>query len=692
MYDIRNSSTLYVNQKIGKDRLYSGLSPTEDPYGNGPFHSIDYALTVIKNLRATGFSRPMTIALTDDYYTDCPIIISEDITDVTIESHGKRRRIIGGFQITGWRRDIKDGINCLSAELKPNKDGSLPVFTDLYVNGKRASVTRYPKSGTLRAVMTEENKAEYKDELLGNSHWFIARREDLIDVDGIEDATVNYYHFWIDEHSPVKHFDPETMRIDMSYPSRFTLTTLYENRAPSDMYYYLTNVRSSFKNVGEWYLDRADGKIYYIPRENEDENSIEVIAPLTDKLLIINGRDIRIRGLELTVTKCEHKSKTEFRDDPLTGLIVESDVIYAGDGQSVRTAPGAISIENTHRVTLSDCYVHSLGIYAVSVEAGCHHIRIENNLIEDVAAGGIRIFGGKHGSAEKYHVNDCYISNNEIRDIGKIYDAGCGILICHAHDNVIENNEIHHGGYTGISVGWVWGYADSETYGNIIRSNHIHHLGYGTLSDMGGIYLLGKQHGTVVSENRIHHIDCENYGAWGIYLDEGTSFVTVENNVVYDTKEECFDIHYGSHNIVKNNVFVGTSGHFPVRTSKNELLSEVCFERNIIVSLKCPIYNPQSGANTFGARANFVWDASGRDVVMFTDRDGNEISLEEWQRVYGMDPDTVSVDPAFRSIEKRDFTLDERSPLLDMGFKRLPESVTLSADRMNDVSAVLSEH
>ena len=671
MYDIRNSSTIYVDQRLGKDRLLSGLCPTEDGYGNGPLSSIDYALQIISNLRATGFQRPMTIALTSDYYITEPIHVPEEVTDITIESYVGKKRIIGGFAITEWSEDTFNGVKCLSA--KPERRCN---FTDLYVNGSRADVTRYPKSGTLRAVMTEENKTEYKGELLGNSRWFIAKKEDLAGLDGVNDAIVNYYHFWIDEHSPVEGYDPTECRINMSYPSRFTLTTLYENRAPSDMYYYLSNVRSEFKNPGEWYLDKAAERVYYIPRDGESADSIEVFAPVTDKLFIIHGRDVRIRDLELTVTRCEHKSNTYFNDDPITGLPVECEIPYAGDGQSVRTAPGAISIANTSRVTVSDCHIHSLGIHAIAVEAGCHHIRIENNLIEDIAAGGIKIYGGKFGSPEQYHTNDCFIIGNEIRNIGRIYEAGCGILICHAHDNVIEDNEIHHGGYSGISVGWVWGYKDSETYGNIIRRNHIHHLGYGTLSDMGGIYLLGRQHGTVVSENRIHHIDCENYGAWGIYLDEGTGSVTVENNVVYDTKEECFDIHYGAHNAVRNNIFVGTSGHYPVRTSKNELLSELCFEHNVMVSFGCPVYNPDSGANTFGAGSNFVWDATGKDVLMFRSRSGEEIDLQRWQSIYRLDVGTVAVDPMFRSISDRDFTLDEKSPLFSMGFKKIPERVT----------------
>lgn len=77
--------------------------------------------------------------------------------------------------------------------------------------------------------------------------------------------------------------------------------------------------------------------------------------------------------------------------------------------------------------------------------------------------------------------------------------AGCGILLMHASECEISDNEIHDLEYTGISIGWCWGYADSSTYGNIIKGNHIYDIGKGNLSDMGGIY-----------------------------LDEGSSYMTVE--------------------------------------------------------------------------------------------------------------------------------------------------------------------
>ena len=54
----------------------------------------------------------------------------------------------------GWKRDTYRGVDCISAALPEGVES----FTDLFVNGKRADVTRYPQKGLLKVLATEEKR------------------------------------------------------------------------------------------------------------------------------------------------------------------------------------------------------------------------------------------------------------------------------------------------------------------------------------------------------------------------------------------------------------------------------------------------------------------------------------------------------------------------------------------------------
>ena len=157
MYNIYNASVLYVSRTGGDDRNCNGLAPQADGFGNGPFRSLHRALSAVQDLRVTGCGRPLTIRLTEDCYLDRPLAFADGVSGVTLESYGARKRIIGGIRVTGWKRDVYRGTPCLSAALPEAPAGKAWDFTDFFVNGRRAEVTRYPKEGTFEALDTEQN-------------------------------------------------------------------------------------------------------------------------------------------------------------------------------------------------------------------------------------------------------------------------------------------------------------------------------------------------------------------------------------------------------------------------------------------------------------------------------------------------------------------------------------------------------
>lgn len=663
----RNASTLYVSQTGGDDGA-SGLSPET------ALKTLDRALEIVCALREQESLRPMTVALTEDYLLSAPLRIAEP-GGVTITSYGKMRRLIGGVAVSGWVRDVFRGVPCLSAPIPKDAGGNAVSMTDLFVCGKRAAVTRYPKSGELKVLQTEQELRGGDPFTLtsGSSGWFRLDPKELCGIDGIEHATINYFHYWIDEHSPIRSYDPESGMCEMQYRSRFSASSMYDEGHPSSVRYYLTNLPSTFGEPNEWYADLASGRVYYIPAEGVSPENIEAYTAVLDHLLSVECDDVTLEHLSLCISRSGYASTMEW--DPESGAYRQGTIPHGADIQSVCWAPGAIRVSHASRFRMRHCRLFGLGVHGVCLAEGTQNARIEDSEIYDIAAGGIKLVGGAVGCDDADLTSHITLRRNHIHHCGRVHEAGCGILAMHVSHLEIAENEIHDLTYSGISVGWVWGYAESNTYGNLIRDNHIYRIGGESLSDMGGIYLLGRQRGTVVSGNRIHDISCLHYGAWGIYLDEGSSFVTVEGNAVYRAKSSSFHMHYGSNNTVSGNVFFG--GASPcIQLTRPEAHDRLLFSSNILVSDGAPIYTGGGCAcDGIGSSNNLiVWRSAG-EPVMLVPSEGAPETLSDWQRVRGREVGTVvTSDGGFADLDGFDFSLSQVSPALALGFLPLPDS------------------
>jgi hypothetical protein len=230
----------------------------------------------------------------------------------------------------------------------------------------------------------------------------------------------------------------------------------------------------------------------------------------------------------------------------------------------------------------------------------------------------------------------------------------------HADRNRIRHNHVHHLAYTGISVGWVWGYAPSVSQGNIVEGNHIHDVGQKILSDMGGIYLLGTAPGTVVRGNVVHDVDSFGYGGWGLYTDEGSTGVLLENNLVYRTKSGGFHQHYGKDNIIRNNIFALAREAQLMRT-RAEMHSSFTLERNIVYANGAPLFAKNWTGSGFQIDRNLYWDATGKPQKFPAP------SFAEWQ-ARGHDTHSLVADPLFENAAVGDFRLRSGSPAPQIGF------------------------
>ncbi|HAM72088.1 MAG TPA: hypothetical protein DCM86_10640 [Verrucomicrobiales bacterium] len=418
--------------------------------------------------------------------------------------------------------------------------------------------------------------------------------------------------------------------------------------------YFVENAPDGLDAPGEWQYDDTRGVIRYIAREGEDPRRLETVAGGLGVILRLQGdtaagrplHDVLLRGLTFS-----HTDWTL----PSGGF---------ADTQAAVDIRGDIRAEGALRCTLEGCRLVHLAGYGLELGRGCQQWRVVGNELGDLGAGGIRIGVPSILGDAASQTHSHWITDNEIHDGGKVFHAGIGVLGFHTGTNHIAHNHIHHFNYTAISLGWNWGYRDTPSRANLVEFNHLHDIGQGILSDMGAVYTLGPQPGTVIRNNLIHNVDSFTYGGWGLYPDEGSTGILWENNVVHHCKSAGFHQHYGKENIVRNNIFAFGREHQVMRTRDEEHLS-FYFTNNIVCLDSGKLLGDGWKNDRFVMEGNLYWDfRPGADAgkLRFT-----TLSLEEWRR-RGHDLRSVVADPLFESVERNDYRLRPGSPALALGF------------------------
>jgi hypothetical protein len=382
-----------------------------------------------------------------------------------------------------------------------------------------------------------------------------------------------------------------------------------------------------------------------------------VVAPVLSELIrfdgdIVSGKTVahvRFRGVAF---ECTDWTITE------KGYV---------DVQAAYDIPGVIHGDGAENVAIEHCVIRHHGNYAIEFARGCRNNRVVACEISDMGAGGVKIgepaYPPKVSADGREVTSGNTVSDCHIHHIGEVYPAACGVIIFQSAKNLIAHNHIHDTYYTGISNGWTWGYGPTNARENIIEYNHVYDIGRGMLSDMGGNYNLGVQPGTIIRNNLFHDITSHGYGGWGIYTDEGSSHILIENNVVYRTKSGGFHQHYGRMNVVRNNVFAYSIIGQIIRSRMEPHLS-FTFERNIVYWTEGPLLGSNWKDDKYRLDYNVYWNPkTPADSVMFA-----TWTFGDW-KARGQDTHSVVADPLFANPEKGDFTLRQGSPALKLGFR-----------------------
>ena len=544
----------------------------------------------------------------------------------------------GGIQITGFKQ-LDNGL--WMARL-PEVTFWNWTFDQLYVNGKRAIRAKTPNTGyfylkevTEKVWVQGEGRSPEKAQQIVSVDDDAAKELHALIGDQLGEVIMTVYHNWNITKRHIDKFDTASNTI---YTSGQGMKPW--NPWKSGKRFILENYLGALDKPGEWFLDN-NGMLYYVPLPHEKIETSTFIAPVLKQLINIEGNPEERSFVENVTFKNLHfQHSADY-------LPKEGFEPY----QAAITIDAAIELNGAKNIRFINCQLEHTGGYGIWLNQGVSDCEINHCFIHDLGAGGIRIGETTIREEEFLQTHSNRIDNNIIMSGGFEFPTAVGVLIGQSSNNQITHNEISDFRYTGVSVGWVWGYTFSPAKGNKILYNHIHHIGWGVLSDMAGVYTLGISEGTEVSNNHVHHIYAYDYGGWGLYTDEGSSNILLENNLVHHTKTGGFHQHYGCENILHNNIFA-FSKMYQLQATRVEDHKSFSFTNNIVIYDQGVLYQGPWTKIQVEIDRNLYWNLKGNV-------DFNGISFQDWQK-NGYDTHSFIQDPLFVDPAGGDFRFKNR--------------------------------
>ncbi|KFF03503.1 hypothetical protein B0A68_09805 [Flavobacterium reichenbachii] len=482
----------------------------------------------------------------------------------TIEADANAKPIIsGGIEIKNWKK-----VNVLNGKKgtfwvadAPQKAGSLINYRQLWVNGKKAVRAKNTAGTAMDRILSWDHESQ--------TCWIPFKDKSVKFEPGMEMFIVQWWsianlrikNIEVQKDSARLSFEQPESRIQSEHP--WPAPWISKNNGNSA--FHLNNALSLLNEPGEWFLDKKNAKIYYIPRAGEEINSVKVTAPVLENLVEVKGTidspvsHFRFKGISFQYSNWLRPSEQ--------GHVPLQSGMYLLDAYKLKVpgTPNQASLENqawvgrpraavevnySNNIQFESCRFEHLSSTGLDLNKGTNHNTVKGNLFKDIGGSAINvgIFSEEAFEAhlpliikdEREMCSDEVIADNLITNVTNEDWGTLGISAGFVRNITIEHNEISDVSYSGMAMGWGWTHTPNVMQNNKILANKIHHYAK-HLHDVAGIYTLSAQPNSRIEENYIDKVYNSPYAhdpfLWlYLYTDEGSEGFTIKNNWIAEKK------------------------------------------------------------------------------------------------------------------------------------------------------------
>jgi len=684
-----------------------------------PFASLAHALEVSRQGRP---DQARTICLRGGvHYLDETVVIDAETggtnqSPLTIKAcPGERATLSGGRRLDCQWKPYRAGIyRCSLAEAA---SGDLD-FTQLFADGKRQVRARFPNFGDTQTgehagyITPQEAIPDDAVDPLPNvdadmTYDCEPQKGILFDPETFTrrkwsrpaEAVIHIFHYayWGNLQWRLKHVDRDKQEIWFGEGGQQmgAKWAVVGSKIGPKSRFYIENVFEELDAPLEWYLDKQQGYLYWMPEEGVDPGQAVIEVPQLQTLIRCDGtqrnsvEQVTFERIRFTCTE--------------TTFFEPYEVPSLGDWALHRG--GALRFEGTRNCAVRDCLFEGLGGNAVFANCFNRDLIVTGSTFRDIGDSGVLLVGELESTTgtQKRFPYECRVENNHFHRLGVYGKQTAGVYISRAKRITVAHNLIHDLPRAGICIGdGTWG-------GHVIEYNHIHDTCLET-QDHGPFNAWGRDrtwsaiHGqSKMLKNRCidagdsksdamettvlrHNFFVESRG-WGLDLDDGATNYEIYNNICVGIGMK---LREGSYRTIYNNIWVNCANS-PCFHVGNEDNHDRYF-RNITVM--SPKYQKATHDRLFDMKAsgneiyylvfppvrtpwleeidhNCFFNDLGRFTMRYLEREGTErleIALPQWQAM-GFDRNSVFGDPLFVDPENNDFTVRAESPALTVGFE-----------------------
>lgn len=390
----------------------------------------------------------------------------------------------------------------------------------LSYGGVRGTLARYPNEQFILGFNYSDSETGTTSDYDSSTHTFYDKEHVVKTWQSVEGVQIkgNFEIDW--SSSPATDlvsYDASTNRVKVGNVSINGI---------SGRYYY-SNVIEEIDMVGEYYVDKDNGILYFYAPENYRDIKISVPKAMTYLVSFEGADNITFDGI--TIENCTYTNYTN-KYNGGTLVNIQADDITIQNGM----------IRCGHQAVYSDGY----------------RTNVFNNEIYHIGATAISLYGG---DLTYLLPSNTVVSNNIIHDFGDIERVYNGAFYAEGVGFVISHNEIYNSPHTALQ---------NLATSLIVEYNYFHDLCYEG-GDAGAIYDgTWRGNGNTFSNNIIANISNPTspyYNPNGYYCDDGGGGKTFVSNLLINIDGDAIAIGGGPANIIRDNIIVNSSFSYDQR-------------------------------------------------------------------------------------------------------------------------------